>query len=249
MVFQCNTSVYVPFNFSRGDKIIRFTPQLLYRFENRFYWNDEILKQYNTNKLGYSLSFSAYQKTAPKHLAPQYGLVLYYQNLKPVKSYRFSPQQLFSATAYLPGLLKHNSWKITYSIESQQVKNLFNATLLGPIRGFAGQTENELNAMRYMHVYSVDYMLPLAYPDVTILKVIYLKRLQADMFYDFANASIYSNNRFTNKTYSSLGIEFTAECRFFFFPFPVNPGMRVSYLNAERKLIPEILLGIDLNNF
>jgi hypothetical protein len=89
---------------------------------------------------------------------------------------------------------------------------------------------------------SFDYELPLFYPDLSIARFCFIKRIRLNGFYDYARSSLISSNNF-----SSYGVEIKADLNLFRFIQSIDMGMRVSRLQSDGSFAYELLLlGIAL---
>ena len=96
---------------------------------------------------------------------------------------------------YFPGLLPDNGIKIRFEKEMQV-----------PVIGLYGYKVSLPRGYKYIFptkidFLSVDYVLPLAYPDFNISSLLYLKRIRTGLFYDYASGP---GNSFYN--YTSTGL-------------------------------------------
>ncbi len=120
---------------------------------------------------------------------------------------------------YFPGIAKHHSLFFEVAYEKQNSENYrFESKILYP-RGYSYIFEKE------MIKGSINYTLPIAYPDFSLIHSIYIKRLAANLFYDYGIA------KNTPKTlYRSAGAELKSETYAFHIPIPLIFGVRGSYL-------------------
>jgi hypothetical protein len=92
-----------------------------------------------------------------------------------------------------------------------------------------------------MYSFSVNYKLPLFYPDWSLGSAMYIKRFKLNVFYDFAGGSeediIYKS--------SSTGAELTADLHILRFVFPFELGVRSYYLPDEEQIGWQFLFGVS----
>jgi len=136
---------------------------------------------------------------------------------------------------YFPGLLKHHGISGTIAIEIHSDSNFgfFQSQISFP-RGYK-QTYYEL--FKYA---SVDYCLPLAYPDLALGSLLFIKRLRANLFYDYGVGWRDDQNCF----YRSIGIELNMD----FIPLSlyyleIGAGIRYSYRIEDRDYRIEFILA------
>ena len=111
-------------------------------------------------------------------------------------------------------------------------------------RGWGKISTNE------MFSFGFDYKFPLFYPELSVGGLVYLQRVKASVFTDFAhlNANIYSNGKVTgtyNRSISSVGLEITGDSNFIRFYAPVEIGFRSSYLPGLKSINFDFLFSID----
>ena len=92
-----------------------------------------------------------------------------------------------------------------------------------------------------LYKFSIDYKLPVLYPDLNIGPIIYIKRLKANLFYDYAEGKSPAGIN----TYQSTGIELTADMHIFRLLFPFDLGVRYIYLPELKESKFEFMFSID----
>ncbi|HOY14721.1 MAG TPA: hypothetical protein PLY70_16360, partial [Saprospiraceae bacterium] len=142
-----------------------------------------------------------------------------------------------NTSIYLPGISKNHSIRINGQIRKELVVNDYR--YLDQFQYHRGG--NIILCDQAMRV-SVDYMLPLIYPDFGLFDLIYFRRIRANLFADYAR---YSLPRRT-ETGKSLGLELFFDNRYFN-EFPVTSGVRISHSDdfASRKTSVQFILGLD----
>ena len=101
---------------------------------------------------------------------------------------------------------------------------------------------------------SINYGLPLMYPDVAIGSMAYVKRIRTSVFYDYSYGhdilDLVENQPIsTSESFYSFGVDVIADlhlCRFY---FPFSLGIRISCLPLIVKVYPELLLSLDTSVF
>jgi hypothetical protein len=138
---------------------------------------------------------------------------------------------------YLPGLLKHHSLRMHGGYERQEPDNYrFPNDVLFP-RGY------DYRFFGTVLKASVDYALPLAYPDLALGSLLYLKRFKINVFYDYGvgRSGTYSEN------YQSVGIDFLADFHLFRLPLEIETGPRLVYrLKDKSTRLEWLIFGINL---
>ena len=245
------TQIYVPFNFTKGCYITGLTPEVDWQFRNEWFYNN-VIKNYTQGMsyLSYSLYAYSYLKLSLRDLAPQWGasFIGRYSNT-PFENTTLSSIWSAQGRLYLPGILKHHSLKLSLGYQEQVPQNYFYPLnfLVFP-RGYVTESTYKLTA------FTSDYSFPIAYPDLAIGPIIYIKRIRGNLFYDMAaNSYKYreSQNKISWKTdnLSSLGLDLTADFHFLRIIFPVNAGIRMIYIPEHSQYSTQLLLSIDLSNY
>ncbi len=139
---------------------------------------------------------------------------------------------------YFPGIAKHHSLFFEAAYEKQNADNYhFESNILFP-RGYEYVFEKEIIKG------SANYTLPIAYPDLSLIHTIYLKRFAANLFYDYG-----MTKNLKTTYYRSTGAELKSETFFFHFPVPFIIGLRSSYLFDIDKNYKYKFEGIFSLNF
>ncbi len=169
--------------------------------------------------LKYRLYIHNLQRMAYQDVFPDWGQVVDI-------TYKHTPGgnrdhgELFAAQGrlYFPGLLKNHGIKLYGGL---QLKSDARSGLSDVVR-FPRGVGKRINDQLFS--FGADYKLPLLYPDWNLGKLLYIKRVKADLFYDFS--AIEGNE---NRNISSFGAELTTDCHFVGFPIPVDMGLRMAY--------------------
>ena len=130
-----------------------------------------------------SLSYVEQARLAHRDFAPRWGYgarVSFVSN--PLNS-DFRPTLLFYANGYLPGAAKHHSTQVQfgYQVSPGDRKFGFRIKELFP-RG----AEYNFTPKRYI-ASAIDYRLPVAYPDWGVPGILFLRRVRAGVFLDYAH--------------------------------------------------------------
>ena len=111
---------------------------------------------------------------------------------------------------------------------------------------------------RELELYSVDYVLPLAYPDFNLSSLLYLKRIRTGLFYDYGagtgnyylktigsgqTTGSYHNYK---ETFRSFGFEMMADFYLLRIPFMISGGIQTAWKSFSEAPTFEFLFNIDL---
>lgn len=249
-----DVSVRLPLNLSRGKYSMGLYPEIGYSFSyfkpQDFYGENAYSGYYHA--LTYRLYHFNLIRQYAQSLMPKWGyqVDLIYRHT-PFGDFRRGTVRGIQSNIYLPGLLKNNGIKI---YQGYQVKS-FNATsgfsnIVHFPRGIHGYENNRMYSL------SADYRLPLLYPDASLGKLLYLKRIKTSLFYDYAWLSAPMADR--NHTYvpdsyqfelNSLGVDLTADIHVLRFFAPLQVGIRSVYLPQSQSMTFNFLFSADFNGF
>ncbi len=230
--------ISLPFNFSRGIHTTSFdlgaeTGYIKLYEKNRFDYTiyDGMNAEGELNYLYYYLSFSSIAQGALDSVAKGTGAAIdiSYTHTPYYGNYRGS---LFSTELeiYLPGINDTHGLKLSGSYERIKYGNyIFPEKFLFP-RGY--------DSIRYDGFYkaSADYAFPILNFSLNIWKLVYFKRINGDIFYDFGAGRTDNINTY----YRSAGFELTAEQVFLSNKYlSLETGLRYSRCFDSDKDAPE----------
>jgi len=134
---------------------------------------------------------------------------------------------------YFPGILKHHGIHFYGGYTTNLTHGYFVTSHPVPFaRGYLN--EESSNADKF-HTLSVNYALPLLNPDLSIQSLIYIKRINANLFADYSKKD--------TETFSSYGIELNAVIHLLNITTPVNWGIRISKIT--NKTILETIYSVN----
>jgi len=141
--------------------------------------------------------------------------------------------------SFFPGILRHHSIKLKASYQKEDVGDYHFNDLITVPRGYTYYT------IPQFFTSSIDYALPLFYPDLSLPGFTYIKRLKADVFADYAHAEWF----FKDPDFLSTGIEITADLHLLRFYAPIEMGFRSIYVTNTGDLKFEFLWSIGLGTY
>jgi hypothetical protein len=232
--------VRVPLNWNVKSWFIGMQPYAGYSYKYRE-MNPGMEVQFTKDRfhsLNTRIYFYAQSRISARDLSPRWAQSLdinYRQTLCEADT----ASSIFAAglNLYFPGLIKHHSFRIyggyqyritEYYPYSDQILIPRGYTHLSPEQMFSG---------------SVNYQFPVFCPDWKIGPILYLKRLKAALFYDYA----ISFDTEPYQSYNSTGIDLTFDFHLFRFFAPLEAGLRTIYLPQSGTVAFELLYGIDLS--
>lgn len=247
-------AVSVPLKFSTGSFSQFFQPSVTSAYRNRYiYIKDRAAYDYGQTILSGRLYFSNYYKSAFRDIYPRIAQTF-------DLNYSFAPfdRNIYGSVLslrtsfYLPGFLPNNGIKIRFEREKQVPSKFYFSSRISFPRGYKNINSQDLK------FFSVDYVLPLVYPDFNISSLLYLKRIRTGLFYDYASGK---NNTYYNTTTSgsasgsfhdyqenfrSFGFELLADFHLLRVPFMISGGVRSSWKQFNEAPLFELLFNIDL---
>lgn len=260
---EWKSSVRIPLNLSSGQFTRKLMPKITYNYSTLEGDKTKALQTLNQQPttignynfadisvkrhiLEYQLLFYNFNKKAPRDVQNRLGQVLVfdYRNT-PFGTVNYGETWATQATVYLPGLAQHDGIKLYGGYQYQSNLNNYFADIVKNPRGVSGWYYNKKWSG------SVNYAFPVCYPDWHIGPLVYFKRINLNLFYDFSydKGTIFKENqalKFTNNFYST-GVEITTDSHLFHFAAPIKMGIRVGYENQYKKLFANLMFSISMN--
>ncbi len=248
--FQFASTVYLPFNFTRNKYYTGIIPIVKVKYSNPYIINDLQASGLNNIsrsliQINYELYAYHYLKESARDLFPKFGQTLHvWYNISPFNEILKESIGAIEGKLYLPGIFRHHSLQIDVGYQEQISKYFRQATILAFPRGYPSTASDRLRIIR------IDYAFPLFYPDLSISPVLFIKRIKADLFYDYAeNKYINANNETVFNFPNSTGVDITADFYPFRSIFPFETGLRTIYFPGSRNLAYQLIFNINLNIF
>lgn len=200
-----------------------------------------IAGELNFGAIESQLRISNIRRTALQNVAPKFGQfldIIYYKSVDAIEAEKIA----FNSIFYFPGFSKNHSTNLLFNWQQELLTNLYQyADTFSYARGY-----NSLFNDAAVKI-SLNYELPLFYPDWGFWGITYFKRVRCNLFYDFSRLSIKReiNNvggipvmsTFTLDQ-SSTGIEVMFD-NLFFNKLPITVGLRESFLLDTDLQAPE----------
>ena len=212
---------YLPFTLSNNS----YTTYLqIYNSTERTndYFLDKTINKYRSGLIqtNSGIYFHTLRHLSHRDLLPRYGLIINLFRIEaPYNKNYLGSLNAIKSILYAPGLFNNHHIKLTGSIQYQQLRNYYFENKVDPPRGY------NLYMSENYKGFSVDYLFPLAYPDMAIGSLTYIKRLSVDLFFDKA---INSYPLVKQQNLQSLGFEVNLDLHFFRTRYP----FRLKYLHA-----------------
>ncbi len=258
-----SSSIAIPLNLTRGyhltSLLISVKPS--YHSLRSIKSNDE---QFSSSESFSSISgkfrFSRLQQRAHQNINPRWGQSLFLEYSTVVNDDDFDGNFLhLRSSLYFPGLFLNHSLQIEFDHRKEDVlntytfvNNFFNA------RGYSVPINDEISRA------SFNYALPLLYPDLALGSIAFVKRIRANLFFDYSKARFREinfedlDNESSSSDFGRGKIDQDSDMRSFgaevFFDIramrliEISPGLRVNYLLdshlfGDKKISLEFVLA------
>ena len=207
----------------------------------------------NINYLNYRLYLYRLLRTSNRDLYPAWGQTLDFNYVhSPLGLVNYG--DIISAETYLyfPSIIKHQGFILYGGYQQRKTVdyyNSFNDIINYPL-GYLAVPSDKFSSV------SVNYYFPLICPDISISSLIYLKRIDMKLFYNYAVAKynnqdimmLSSENYYRSDKMKSLGAEINSDIHILRFLAPINLGYRFIYHPDQKQLSHEIMFNIDFNS-
>lgn len=176
-----------------------------------------------------SLTLSNYRRTALQNLAPRFGQSI---NINYSKSIDGTTAEKLSINTsfYFPGISKNHSLNIVANYQKELLSNTYQySDTFRYSRGYYSFFNDEVTKV------SINYQLPLVYPDFGAWGIVYFKRIRLNAFYDASILNSNSDYIPSNLNQNSYGGELIFD-NIYFNVAPISLGLRQSMLlNTDLK--------------
>ncbi len=246
--------VYLPVYLQNGYHTRYLVPSLEYKYQRiPVYKPGDREYTHGTNWLYASLQYSDNVKRAKRDFLPRFGYALKGTfGLDPFYGHTTSVLSLLGRV-YLPGVAPHHSVTLRGNYQNLYGRAVYMYAVNDLVpRGFS----NTPSPIDYLAA-SVDYQLPLAYPDWGINGLFQLRRVRLGGFYDYAQYSTFSNVSTINslglydmarrtKEVWSYGASLYLDTVFFNMPDQGETSIRLSVYVPSLDKRPVMAFGVSL---
>jgi hypothetical protein len=232
----------LPFTLTRSKYLQALTVGSFY-FREQVYDYDlpvrrrtEVSPRSPLNALQTYLSYVAQLKQSARDVAPRGGgALLATWRTTPFGSGLEAGQFGSQASVYLPGLGRHHALRLRAGYQWQdQAQYQFSAAISFP----RGEGYTSFDKLRTS---SFDYYLPLAYPHISLGRLLYVQRLRATAFADVARGESQVTGGRVQVDYRNVGADFLVLFNVLRLRTPVEAGVRVVYSSLLQGLVVEPL--------
>lgn len=224
--------------------------------------NDTVMNFYAyTNLVGQGnlvynhFTMSAYRllKQSRRDIYSKWGQVFYLDFFDTPYGGDYTGKQFsFYTQMYFPGFAKHHSIWGYWAYQSSQILPFYrDASKTGVADNNNYLFRNQIplprgqTVSRYQDMYSmsINYTLPVWYPDIAVGPLINFQRVRANVFADYAYGKSVFTNGVAQQTYTSVGGELKFDINIMRFLPQFNVGFRYSYGITPATTQFEILIG------
>ena len=221
--------IFLPINLSKGIYTSGITVDINYNFIDIDYRNEFLAKHRDNylNVLNFSVHFINFQRRAQKHINPRWGQSLqfrYHTTFATQNNYGNHLQ--IDGVVFLPGFFRSHSFSLSASIAQRDLTNTYAfPNIFRYPRNYPALIYDEIQR------FSLDYALPICYPDLALGSFFFIKRVRTNLFYDIGKRIVHSRKasdilRLTSspvsgtfngysQNFQSTGIELIADMRVF----------------------------------
>ncbi|MBN1821150.1 MAG: hypothetical protein JW833_10545 [Prolixibacteraceae bacterium] len=244
--------IRLPLTLSRGKYHRLIQPEVKFELTYRRNANDQpdYFTVGNITSASYRLYFHQILRKSYQDLVPDFGIVtdLFYQH-SPGSDLELGNLMSAQMINYFPGIKRNHGLVIYNGVQKRKSAGgyAFSDNIRYP-RGWSKYLNN------FMYSFSASYKFPLICPDFSLGSLVYLKRIKASFYADYAyhEGDIYHMGEITGSfadSFSSYGLELTGDMHFLRFYAPVDMGFRIGYLPEVKQMDYGFLLSVDFTSF
>jgi len=252
-----SNTVYLPLHFSSGRFSEYLRPSLSTDYRNDYiYIKQDGTYDYGQTIISPRLYFANYHNSAIRDIYPRWAQIIdLIYSFAPFDKKIYGSAISLKTSFYFPGFLPNNGIKIGFEKEKQVLEKYFYGSYVSLPRGYKNIFPEDIELL------SVDYVLPLAYPDFNLASLLYIKRIRTGLFYDYASGpgnSFYVSspnglvplyNNSNKESFKSFGFELLADFHILRIPFMISGGVQSAWKNINESPSIELLFNIDLFGF
>jgi len=249
-----SNTVSLPLYFTAGRFTEYFRPSIKYDYMNSYVYNsDRGIYDYGQTILSGRLFFSNFSRYAERDIFPRWAQTLDLNySFAPFDKEIYGSAVTLKTSLYLPGFLPDNGIKIRYEKEKQYPVRFVYGNRITLPRGYLNLFSEDVDFI------SLDYVLPLLYPDLSISSLLFLKRIRTGLFYDYAsgpgntfftssiNGLVAMYNHSDRESFSSSGIELLADFHVFRNPYMISWGVQTAWTELSNKPSVRFLFSVDI---
>ncbi len=242
-VYKLTGSASLPLSFQTNSILWGFSPRVSTSQEFYVFTYQNKENQRSIQSMSYRMYLYAYRRMALRDLFPRLGIASSFQfSHTPFAGDNTSnridagTRKIFEVSTYLPGLLRHHSFRAYYGKQFIHPQRTYFTSALPFARGYTSPSSpSELTTLL------LRYSFPLAYPDLAVGSLLYAKRLKATLFYDFSYRPLDGGSR----SFESAGLDVLADVHLLRMPMPFELGFRFIYRLNDNKPGFKLVWSVD----
>ncbi len=246
-------NVRLPLNVSKGRFSRAFIPEVNYTF-NRVSHNESTPKNFYSgyyHEMSYRLYLYNLLHQSTQDLMPGWGQQFeFIFRHTPFKGNDLGAIWGGQSALYFPGLINKSGLKLYQGYQEKNFTKYSFGNFIRFPRGFQSMQNNKMYSL------AVDYKFPFFYPDFSVGKFLYFKRLKSSLFYDYAwlsvpvldqSGKLHPNYR--NTEFRSCGLELSSDLHVLRFVAPFEFGIRSVYRPELNDFRFDLLISMNFNVF
>lgn len=237
---------YLPFTLSNNSY---FTYLQIFNSSERtndYLFDDEIVR-YKSGlfTMNNGLYFRLTRSMAHRDLLPRLGVELTAMYVSaPYNRNNIGNLSAIKSTVYLPGIFFNQYLKLGAAIQKQNLSRFYLPNKVDAPRGYNLYRSEDFRG------FSVDYLMPIAYPDWAIGSLTYIKRFSLDIFFDYAKNSYPAkvNNQIVtwNENMQSVGFEVNVDLHFLRTRYPFRIKYQQAFTGKNFAAVSNLSMVYDI---
>lgn len=244
-------AISLPLRFRSGKFNLLIRPSLLVSYENNYIYSRESSSyHYGQTQIAGRFYFSNSYLMAVRDIYPRLAQAVDLIYWYPFDKEFYGPDLTIRTAFYFPGILKNNSLRIRFENDFQNIGSIYDLHYnnVNFPRGFKNIVSEDLTS------FSADYVAPLIYPDINLGSIIYLKRIRAGLFIDYAqgtnnyylaNGAVESMDKIS-RSFTSYGAELISDFHVLRLPYMISAGVQAAWKKGDRSPVIEAILSINI---
>ncbi|MTB52007.1 PD40 domain-containing protein [Lewinella sp. W8] len=216
----------VPWQWVDGPMFTRLTPSVSYDYLTLNDANLEDLPD-NFSSLGVGISFSSLRRIAYQNVQSRLGISLEVAYDRALGDENLGERLRLNSSLFLPGLWPNHGLRLDFGYQREDANLSYQyPDFFRYARGYAAPLNDQVSR------FSVNYQLPLLYPDFGIAGITYFKRIRLNAFYDYS--------RYRIDQYDFTGVESSVGGQLFFDNVWLNSSEITLGVETAYRLDPDI---------
>ena len=247
-------TISVPLRFTTGSFSQFLQPSFTTNYVNQYiYIKEKGTYEYGQTIMTGRVYFTNYYVSGLRDIYPKWAQVLDFNYcFAPFNKDIYGSELSLKTAFYFPGIFPNNGIKIRVETDKQESQKYLYGNFSSLPRGYSNIIAKGITFL------SGDYVLPLIYPDFNVASLLYLKRIRASLFYDYAQGPGNSLYKVTSnglipfydnpetESIKSFGIELYADFHIFRIPYMISGGIQSAWKSINGPPTIGFLFNIDL---